>query len=384
MIKEIQIENFKSIQSLNLELGRLNVFIGANGSGKSNILEAIGMGACALEDKLDTQFLESRGIKTTEPKLMRSAFQQSNDTKPIQISFYHDVFRWLTFKLENDNGTYSEWWNSGVHINVQIAERIKEYGQVREDNGEFRPYNDLEKSQLLQSYESMVKKTGKRALGVQGINDFLIFSPENSYLQRFEDSNSVKPLGIKGEGLFKLVASIAKEKPKSFKEINENLYLLDWFDGFEIPNNLMFTERRIKIKDRNLEDGLQYFDQRSANEGFLYLLFYLTLFISDETPKFFAIDNIDNAINPKLGSELIKVLAKLSKKEAHDKQVILTTHNPSVLDGLDLSDDDQRLFVVSRNKSGHTKVLRVPYRETDERLSYSFIRGSIGGLPKNF
>ena len=47
----------------------------------------------------------------------------------------------------------------------------------------------------------------------------------------------------------------------------------------------MFTERRIKIKDRYLEDGLQYFDQRSANEGFLYLLFYLTLFISDETPK---------------------------------------------------------------------------------------------------
>lgn len=41
MIKEIKIENFKSIQSLNLELGQLNVFIGANGSGKSNILEGI-------------------------------------------------------------------------------------------------------------------------------------------------------------------------------------------------------------------------------------------------------------------------------------------------------------------------------------------------------
>ena len=92
-------------------------------------------------------------------------------------------------------------------------------------------------------------------------------------------------------------------------------------------------------------------------------------------------------MNPKLGSELIKVLAKLSKE--HGKQSILTTHNPSVLDGLNLTDDDQRLFVVSRNADGHTKVRRilhkeVPYGVEAVRLSEAFIRGYIGGLPKNF
>ena len=73
MIKEIQIENFKSIQSLNLELGRLNVFIGANGSGKSNILEAIAFGSAAIENKLENEFLSTR-IRTTNPNLMKSAF----------------------------------------------------------------------------------------------------------------------------------------------------------------------------------------------------------------------------------------------------------------------------------------------------------------------
>lgn len=43
MIKTISIENYKSILKLKLDLGRINVFIGANGSGKSNILEAIAM-----------------------------------------------------------------------------------------------------------------------------------------------------------------------------------------------------------------------------------------------------------------------------------------------------------------------------------------------------
>lgn len=217
--------------------------------------------------------------------------------------------------------------------------------------------------------------------------NFLIFAPENYFLRRFEEDGQIKPLGVRGEGLYSHIVKFFKEKPDLFKKINEHLQLLDWFDGFEIPNDLMFTERRIKIKDRFLEEGLQYFDQRSANEGFLYLLFYLTLFISDETPKFFAIDNIDNAMNPKLGRELIKILAKLAKE--HEKQTILTTHNPSVLDGLDLNDDEQRLFVIYRNADGHTKAKRIfkkemPVGVAPMPLSELFLKGIIGGLPKNF
>ena len=168
-----------------------------------------------------------------------------------------------------------------------------------------------------------------------------------------------------------------------FNRFNQFAERVGWFDGFEIPNDLKFTEQRIKIKDQFLEEGLQYIDQRSANEGFLYLLFYLTLFISDETPKFFAIDNIDNAMNPKLGRELIKLLAQLAKE--HGKQVILTTHNPAILDGLNLNDDAQRLFVISRNAEGHTKALRIHKDPIEKdkipvKLSEQFLRGYIGGL----
>lgn len=73
----------------------------------------------------------------------------------------------------------------------------------------------------------------------------------------------------------------------------------------------------------------------------------------------------------------------------YDKQVILSTHNPAVLDGLDLRDDEQRLLVVDRNKAGHTRVRRVdPPKPSAGQLpvslSEAFLRGYIGGLPKNF
>src|SRR5690606_25711624 len=39
-LERITIENFKSIREQQLQLGRLNVFIGGNGTGKSNLIQA--------------------------------------------------------------------------------------------------------------------------------------------------------------------------------------------------------------------------------------------------------------------------------------------------------------------------------------------------------
>ena len=77
MIRNVRVENFKSIPDLTLDLGRVTVLIGANGSGKSNILEAIALASAAAQNKLDNEFLASRGIRVTETRFMRSAFDSS-------------------------------------------------------------------------------------------------------------------------------------------------------------------------------------------------------------------------------------------------------------------------------------------------------------------
>ncbi|XZN90257.1 MAG: AAA family ATPase [Microcoleus sp.] len=220
------------------------------------------------------------------------------------------------------------------------------------------------------------------------LNKFIIYSPENQALRTFEKEGQIQPLGINGEGLFKLLKVLnSDENQEPLNEIKKKLKLIDWFQDFEASPNSSNIQNSLQIKDRYLDPDLAYFDQRSSNEGFLFLLFYLALFISDITPKFFAIDNIDASLNPRLCRRLIQELVELAKK--HDKQVIFTTHNPAVLDGLDLDDDEQRLFVISRNQLGHTKARRILKPEPLERqepvkLSEAFLRGYIGGLPKNF
>jgi predicted ATPase len=219
------------------------------------------------------------------------------------------------------------------------------------------------------------------------LRDFLVYSPENSSLRTFQSEGQILPLGIKGEGLFAHLKALNTDANREWLEqIMQKLSLIEWFERFEIPEDLSPGERSIPIRDRYLAEGA-LFDQRSANEGFLFLLFYFTLFISPDTPEFFSIDNIDASLNPKLCSALLRELAALAVE--HDKQAIVTTHNPAVLDGLDLHDDEQRLFVIDRSKDGYTKARRVhPPRPVDGeppmKLSEAFLRGYIGGLPKNF
>jgi predicted ATPase len=379
MFTEVQIENYKSIQSLKIGLGRVNVFIGENGCGKSNILEAIALAGAAAGNKLDNEFLAPRGIRVTEPEFMRSAFDKENITKEIKINLQKGDKFGLSFAIQNRNKDYSPW--------EYILREVPDLNKVQEDidivnliPDKISP--DEISFRVNQIFNMLSARTKER---MKFIKDFVIFLPENSALRTFKEEGQVQPLGTKGEGLLKLLR-VLSNTPERINEIKQRLEFIDWFDDFKIHQD-SDIERTIQIKDRYLDEELPYFNQISSNEGFLFLMFYFALFVSDDTPNFFAIDNIESALNPKLCTRLIQELVELAKK--YDKQVIFTTHNPAILDGLDLHDDEQRLFTIYRNIYGHTKAERIFAPQPLEHeepvpLSEAFMNGYIGGLPDNF
>ena len=414
MIKEINIKNFKSIVDLPLDLGTFNVLIGENGCGKSNILEAIAFGAAASANKLDFEFLGSRGIRVTNPEFMYSAFTNKSDKKKIEIDFKTDdeLFNHIKYILSSDSDYPKKWINESKELIEksfgEILANILFDKSEKEKNQELEKIFENKKNiksvvNFAQEIKETTKKHGKEDdskdffkfifnnhyLADRYTNDtisnFIIYSPEQSSLRKFEETTQIYPLGIRGEGLFQYLKELTldKKNKKKLLDIKDNLAFLDWYENFDLPKNLLKNEFSLNIKDKYLNENLQYFDQRSTNEGFLYLLFYATLFISETTPKFFAIDNIDASFNPKLCMQITKNLSNLSKK--YNKQVIVTTQNPAILDGLNLKDDSQRLFVVSRNSEGHTRVERINYnKDRTMKLSEVWTKGFIGGLPSNF
>lgn len=399
MIDFVGIHNFKSIVDLDIELGRFNVIIGPNGCGKSNILEAISFVSAASQDKLDNEYMLNRDIRLTDPQFMVNAFEVDDDEEetediskeeldnpdafnylisikigssaapvPYNIKYVDDMKKWVNFTYFVSKALYSAFEdNDAQPENIRLL--IDKFQNDLSENG----------------VSSEVVKNALRTLFNPSTEfaSFLTYRPTEHFLRKTFET-SLFPLGVHGEGLLKYLKEKASEGDMElFENINEGLKLLDWFDGFRIPEDLMTNEYRLLIGDRYLKDSLHYFDQRSTNEGFLFILFYLTLFNSKDTPSFFAVDNIESALNPKLQTKLMEYL--IDRTINNGKQVIVTTHSPFVLDALDLKNDDIRLFVARRNIDGHTRLERVPYREERKmKLSMLWMSGLIGGLPDNF
>jgi predicted ATPase len=146
------------------------------------------------------------------------------------------------------------------------------------------------------------------------------------------------------------------------------------------------TRLVVEFQDKFIQDRHRWLTGYDASEGALYVLYFGVLALHPRTPKCIAIDNVDQALNPRLATRLMGALCRWTAKDAR-RQWIVTSHNPAVLDGLDLTDPEVRLFTVDRNSKGHTSVHHIDLatalrkRPKDWTLSRMWVSGKLGGVP---
>lgn len=366
---KIGIENFKSIDRLELELGRVNLFIGENGCGKSSLLEAVAMLAAGATGMLSNAALRDRGIRVTEPRWMRSGFEARTSAAPIELRVVGEAYVEANLALSHDDSPFGEWTPSYATSLQALEAWTSQLLHVT---------NNHEHAQIVGRLPPPATRMTEL-----GLDKFLVYAPREDVLRDLARDSDVAPIGIHGEGLFRLLQVLDAEG--QLDEIKAQLSALGWFDDLSVVSATNPSTRALQVRDIYLE-GEQPFDQRSTNEGFLFVLLYASLLISKYTPRFFAVDNVDTALNPKLCARVVQMFATLTK--THDRRVMLTAHNPGALDGINLHDDEQRLFVVYRNVEGRTRVRRILPADVDgeppQRLSEAFLRGYLGALPTNF
>lgn len=396
-ITKFKIKNFKSIIDNEIELGRVNVFIGENGCGKSNILEGLALVAANASKDLNFDGLYSKGVRIARPDLMVNSFAEKKQSVSIDLSLEGRVeLKQIVINNslypENTEDIYTEWKDSVVEKEIErvIEELNKDTGidtDTLEDNiGLFRAIanNITKRSQKKQYFQNIFNKV---------LADYAIYDLNTRSLRGIVPVDSRKtPLGINGEGLDLLISTF---NPYEREQLLRSLELFSWLDDIKTDKNdrlkleglkpgrssstLYFTDRFMQKKNNTLS-------AENSNEGVLHVLFYLALFISNKTPNLFAIDNIETALNPRLCQKLIKILVLLAKERG--KQVLITTHNPAILDGLNVNDNDQRLFEVFRTSEGYTRTRRIKFKsnlsDKNLKLSEMWMNGALGAVPLNF
>ena len=173
--------------------------------------------------------------------------------------------------------------------------------------------------------------------------------------------------------------------------------LIDWVSDYDVSSSadavlspsISRQQFVIRFKDRYMRNKKNVLSAYDASEGALYILFDAVLALHPQAPQCLAIDNLDQSLNPRLSKQLVEKLCKWILSNEMGKQVLFTSHNPALLDGLPLRDDRVRLFAVDRNSEGHTVVHRVIINEelcrlSEEKgwpLSRLWVMGYLGGVP---
>lgn len=310
MFNQIKVESFKSLEKVEIDLGRVNVFIGANGSGKSNLLEAIGVMGAAANGRVDDEALLRRGVRPGLPVLYKSSFKGSRQPKQIGLA------------ATNANASYSVGLFNPLDEPEPAwrfkTEKLK--GEVivgRSPNSKLSldPASGYIALKAVELPEGSL--TGQF---LKELRQFAIFAPDTATLRGLDtDPQSREPVGLSGGRLAEAVDDVFGRIPllhhDNVRELYESvLGLVDWADALAVTGpdaapvskNIPQPTRILRFRDRFMALGRNILSGYDASEGALYVLLMTVLVHHPKSPPVLAVDNFDHALNPRLAKALTR------------------------------------------------------------------------------
>ena len=399
MIKKLVVRSFKTLENVEVELGQVNVFIGANGSGKSNLLEAIGVLSAAASGKVDDQTLLQRGVRPGVPKLYKSSFKGANEPLHIFLGAESASDKYEV-SLQNPIEDPLPAWCYKTEILESDSIEVFE----RSPSMKLKP--DPEQGvAALYAIDPVVPQSARDFLKL--LQNFVIYSPTTGVLRGIsQETQPRNPVGLSGGSLAEAVSSLLMQRWKNERDEEEDSHLnkvcdevgelIDWAEEFgsamarDLPLSRSATALPVVVRfvDRFMNEDRNELSGYDASEGSLFVLFLAVLAAHPSAPQVCAVDNADHGLNPRLARELMKRLCDWYTAGTSGRQILITTHNPLVLDGLPLQDDRIRLFTVSRTETGRTDVRRVQVSPEMMKkakdgwtLSRLWVMGHLGGVP---
>lgn len=394
MIRKLAVNGFKSLMlDQPIELGRVNCFIGANGVGKSNLLEALGVLGAAANGVVDDESLLRRGVRAGVPRLYKSSFASKRTPAHIGISVSGELGQCYRVSLLNPLESPEPSWIYKTEFLSDGSDEIIADGVRNRKN--LNPQAGLAALKMVELEESNPAAQLMRAL-----QEYAIYCPNTPTLRGISpDLQSRRPMGLNGgllaEAFGLLQLHLEDQGERGEDVLEEVLELIDWVADVTITSQagtllspkVPRSKHLLKFTDRFMQKSRNELTAYDASEGALYVLFTAALCLLPQSPKVFAIDNLDQALNPRLVASLTKQLSRWLQHQDPQRQLLFTAHNPAVLDGLDLTDPETRLFAVERNSNGLTCFRRIELTPALQSLNQEYplsrlwLMGHLGAVP---
>lgn len=408
MIKKVVVTNFKSFDELEVELGKFNVLIGANASGKSNFVEIFKFLRDVVNSGLDNaismqggvEYLRNINLGTSKDFSLKVISDQKyglvgRRTKKglMGINIYEAIYEFALkfgkrrsrYKVVKDALTLKCKFVKLEKRKKEIEEK-EEIGQgkiiIYRHNGKIKI--DLHKPKEIpikeeDIYPPFLREFLKRERLPPNVlllqkSIFFIYPLEDVFsnvaIYDFDPKLPKKASPITGKleleedgsNLSIVLKNILENKEKKRKLFNLVKDLLPFISNLDVEK---FADKSLlfKLQEKYFEN--QFLPASLISDGTINITsLIVALFFEEKVLTI--IEEPERNIHPYLISKVVDMM----KDASQNKQIIVTTHNPEMVKYAGL----ENILLVTRDENGFSKV----YRAADKEEIRTFLENEIG------
>lgn len=365
MIGKIGIRNYKSLRNVDIELGKFNVLVGLNASGKSNFLDSLAF------------------LSETSQKSMRDVFTPRGEVERVVFGGYE---RRIEFHLETvlDEELYSYLISISKDKIEEETLYIDDKTAIEADSNKTIVLRDDGISTTIgwrlhnQFALSVFARSKEYHNGIRKFLDYLsswrLYHATIPEIRKTLPTRKSFDLEKSGGNLAQVLHSLHNARPKVFSRVEEILK-----QGIPEIEELLTPptddgKTYVAIREKGYE---QEFDYYQISDGTLNLLFYITAAAFPE-PKLLCFEEPENFVHVRLLQLLVKIL------KDSEKQIIVSTHSPYLLDFV----EPEEVIVVEKedNATQFARVenaadLKKKLEDLELGLGEYYYSGALGGVP---
>jgi predicted ATPase len=357
-IHTVAANNFKSLVDFKLEFSKLICLIGLNGSGKSTVLQFIDFLAQQVRGDIKG-WLKERSWKASDINSRLTGKKNVEFSIGLVSSEDEGGMTWsASFNTSQLHCTTERIETPEAILEVQKGQlRILDKRRAVAENG-----SEVHSEKISFSYEGSIlsqlrKETLRPYPSLVGFKDYFarvksldLLSPE--YLRQ-RTRESAGSLGLGGQRLAAFLYELGMPKRRALvKQLKRAYPQLEDLHA----RSLRSGWKQLEITEKYRSRGAGFFprmttEARHVNDGMLRLIAVLAELQSEH--RFLLFDEIENGINPELVEFVLDAL------NATDKQVLVTTHSPMILNYL--SDEVARKGVIYLYKTPQGATRAIPF-----------------------
>lgn len=402
MITELRIENFKSFGSgmRPLELQPLNFIVGANASGKTNLVSALRFLRIAMLQSVEVAANEFGGCSEVRNKILR----EREKPKPLRMTLCVEMppgrirsrqdpiysigsYRYcVEIDLKGDDGVpvilteelKAELTLQGKEPGMFELKRTRDHFTVLDpvtgSDDRKRAVEEDDKTRLVAGSSFIGPVVGRFRRFIERWAFFNI----NPEIVRQASKDIVDPdLGEAGESLATILHRMEKNGNGGIANLVQGLRgAVPSFKSVRSRTQGAEGKRTFQVIEDRLRAGL---NPRAVSDGTVRLLALMVIvYWSAERATLVAIEEPETGLHPHLSRNVVELLRTASQSS----QVLVTTHNPDFLDELEpteviLCDKEDGITMVRQASD----VAQVDSFRKHFRLGELWEQGTLGGIP---